>query len=142
MTVSHLPMPDYDRVKHLEMIGKAIERMDKGSSSLKALSPAALGIALLLVDKRIPAWLALGAAAFAVLVYWYQDARFLGRERSFRSLYDEVRVGKRDDDPYVMDIARTTDKKPIWRCLMAGPVIGVHGVALVTISIAFWFLSL
>jgi alpha-D-ribose 1-methylphosphonate 5-triphosphate synthase subunit PhnH len=63
-------MPDYDRAKHLELISKAIERMDKSATSLKALSPAALGVAFLLVDKKVPAWLAVGAAAVAVGIYW------------------------------------------------------------------------
>lgn len=52
-----------------EMISKAIERMDKASYALKALSPAALGVALVLIDKRVPAWLAFGAAAIAIIIY-------------------------------------------------------------------------
>src|SRR3990167_1181410 len=99
-------MAEYDRVKHLELVSKAIERMDKGSSSMRALSPAALGVALLLIDKSVPAWLALSAAAFAIVVYWRQDALYLARERAFRRLYDQARRGELDGDPYVMDIRR------------------------------------
>lgn len=135
-------MAEYDRAKHLEMISKAVERMDKGAGALRALSPAAIGVALLLIDKKVPAWLALAAAAMAVLVYWYQDARFLGRERAFRRLYDQVRKGELDEDPYVMDIGKLFGKKPAWDCMWVGSVAGVHGTAVVAIVLAFLWLSL
>jgi hypothetical protein len=88
-------MNGYDRAKHLELISKAIERMGKASFSLKALTPAAIGVALVLIERGAPSWLALSAAAVAVIVYWYLDAQYLGRERSFRRLYDRVRQGER-----------------------------------------------
>jgi hypothetical protein len=88
-------MNGYDRAKHLELISKAIERMGKASFSLKALTPAAIGVALVLIERGAPSWLALSAAAVAVIVYWYLDAQYLGRERSFRRLYDRVRKGER-----------------------------------------------
>jgi hypothetical protein len=127
---------EYDRVKHLEMIGKAIERMDKASYALKALSPAALGVALVLIDKRVPAWLALGAAAVAVLIYWWLDASYLGRERSFRRLYDRVRRGELDDDPYVMEIGQVFGRTGVWPCMKASVTLGVHGTVLLLIVIA------
>lgn len=140
--VSIRSMADYDRVKHLEMISKAIERMDARASSLKMLSPAALGVALLLVDKKVPAWLALSAAALAVLIYWYQDARYLGRERAFRDLFDEVRAGSHDSDPYVMNISKIFGKQSPWKCMLVGPIIAVHGTTLLLIGIACLALSL
>lgn len=128
---------EYDRAKHLEMIGKAIERMDKASYALKALSPAALGVALVLIDKRVPAWLAFGAAAIAVIIYWWLDASYLGRERSFRRLYDRVRKGELDDDPYVMEIGKVFGRESLFPCMMASVTLGVHGAVLALILIAF-----
>src|SRR5260370_7627117 len=98
-------MNDYDRAKHLELISKAIERMGKASFSLKALTPAAIGVALVLIERGVPFWLALSAAAVAVIVYWYLDAQYLGRERSFRPLYATLRKYELDDHPSVMDTA-------------------------------------
>jgi len=136
-------MTNYDRVKHLEMISKAIERMDKASFSLKALSPAALGVALILIDKRVPAWLALGGAALAVCVYWWLDAAYLGRERSFRKLFDKVRLGELDDDPYVMDIGKVLGPQGgTWKCMKASATLCVHGAVLLLIGVAFVSLSL
>jgi len=132
----------YDRVKHLEMIGKAIERMDKAAFSLKALSPAVLGVALVLIERKVPAWLALAAAALAICIYWYLDAQYLGRERAFRRLYDRVRKGELDDDPYVMDVASVFGKQPVWPCLKAGAVIGIHGSTLLLVGISFIALGL
>jgi alpha-D-ribose 1-methylphosphonate 5-triphosphate synthase subunit PhnH len=63
------------------LISEAIERMDKSATSLKALSPAVLGVAFLLIDKKVPAWLAVGVAAVAACIYWYLDAQYLGREQ-------------------------------------------------------------
>ena len=135
-------MADYDRVKHLELISKAIERMDKGATSMRALSPAVVGVAILLIDRSVPAWLALGAAAFAILVYWRQDALFLARERAFRRLYDQARRGELDGDPYVMDIRRLYHAPGLWGCAWVGSIAGVHGPALMLTGLAFLTLSL
>jgi hypothetical protein len=135
-------MNDYDRTKHLELISKAIERMGKASFSLKALTPAAIGVALILIERGVPAWLTLSAAALAVLVYWYLDAQYLGRERSFRLLYDRVRRGELDNDPYVMDIGEIYGKQGVWKCMVTSVTLGVHGSALILIVIAFISLSL
>lgn len=134
-------MSDYDRAKHLELISKAIERMDNRAAAMKALSPAALGAALLLIDRKVPAWIALSAAALAIVIYWYQDASYLGRERSFRKLYDGARKGEHDDDPYVMDIGRLFKKESIRGCMWVGSVAGVHGTTLLLTAIAFLVLT-
>src|SRR5829696_7672452 len=105
---------DYDRAKHLEIIVKTVERMDKASYALKALSPAAVAVALVLVERKVPAWLALLGAAVAVCIYWYLDGQCLGRERCFRKLYDKVRRAEVDDDPWVMDVARLFGRSPVW----------------------------
>lgn len=135
-------MPDYDRVKHLELISKAIERMDKSSTAMRTLSPAAPAAALLLIDKSVPAWLALGVAAFAILVYWRQDALFLARERAFRKLYDQARRGDLDRDPYVMDIRRLYHTPSLWGCAWVGSIAGVHGAALLFTAVSFVTISL
>lgn len=135
-------MADYDRVKHLELISKAIERMDKGATSMRTFSPAVVGVAILLVDKSVPAWLAFGAAAFAILVYWRQDALFLAREKAFRKLYDQARRGELEGDPYVMDIRRLYHQPSLWGCAWVGSVAGVHGPALLLTAIAFVTISL
>jgi hypothetical protein len=132
----------YDRVKHLEMIGKAIERMDKASYALKALSPAALGVALALIDKHVPAWLALGGAAIAVVIYWWLDASYLGRERGFRRLFDRVRRGDLDDNPYVMEIGEVFGPTSVLPCMRASVTLFVHGTVLLLILVALVALEL
>jgi hypothetical protein len=118
------------------MIGKAIERMDKASYALKALSPAAIGVAFVLIERRVPTWLALSGAAVVVLIYWILDAEYLRRERGFRSLFDLVRHGKLDDDPYVMEIGLVVKQISTWRCMLATTTLGVHGAALLVMLIA------
>lgn len=134
-------MADYDRIKHLEMIGKAIERMDKASYALKALSPGALAVALVLIDKRVPAWLALGSAAMAVLIYWWLDASYLAREKAFRALYNMVRKGELDNDPYVMEIRKVFGTHSPARCMWVSVVWLVHGSVMLLIGVAFITLS-
>ena len=135
-------MGDYDRAKHLEMIGKAIERMDKASYALKALSPAALGVGLVLIDRKVPAWLALAAAAIAVFIYWWLDASYLSRERRFRQLYDRVRKGQMDDSPYIMEIGEVFGKRNVWACMRASVTYLVHGTVLLLIAVAFIAITL
>lgn len=129
-------MSDYDRGKHLELISKVVERMDKASYALKALSPAALGVALVLIDKRVPAWLALSAAAVAILIYWWLDASYLSRERAFRRLFDEVRTGRHDDDPYLMRIKGANSFSPL-TCMFAPVTLCIHGAVLLLAIVAF-----
>jgi hypothetical protein len=133
---------DYDRTKHLELIVKTIERMDKASYALKALSPAAVAVALVLIERNVPAWLALAGATLAVLTYWYLDAQSLGRERSFRKLYDRVRKAELDNDPYTMDVGHVFGKAPAWGCMSVGVVAGIHGAALGLILVALLALSI
>jgi hypothetical protein len=128
---------EYDRAKHLEMIGKAIERMDKASFSLKALSPATLPVALVLIDKHVPAWLALAAAAVSTMIFWFLDASYLAREKAFRALHNMVRNKELDDDPYIMEIRRVFGTHRPFRCMFASVVGLVHGPALLTIGVAF-----
>lgn len=109
---------------------------------MRALSPAAIGVALLLIDKSVPAWLALSAAAFAILVYWRQDALYLAREKAFRKLYDQARRGELDGDPYVMDIRRLYHQPSLWGCAWVGSIAGVHGTALLLTLLAFLTISL
>ncbi len=135
-------MPDYDRVKHLELISKAIELMDKASYSLKALSPASLGVALVLIDKKVPAWLALSSAAVATLIYWWLDASYLAREKAFRALYNMVRKGELDSEPYIMEIRRVFGRHSALRCMRTSVVWLVHGSVFLLIGVAFVALSL
>lgn len=135
-------MAEYDRVKHLEMISKAIERMEKASYALKALSPGAVAVALVLVDKKVPAWLALMAAAVAVLIYWWLDASYLAREKAFRALYNMVRDDKLDTEPYIMEIRTLFGENSPWRCMWVSVVWLVHASVLLVIVVAFVALSL
>jgi hypothetical protein len=134
---------DYDRVKHLEMIGKVIERMDRASFSLKALSPSALAVALVLIEKaRVPSWLALGAAAISVMIYWFLDASYLAREKAFRSLFNMVRNKEVDDRPYIMELRQIFGTHKPWRCMVASVVALVHIPVLMTIGVCLYALSL
>ncbi len=56
------------------------------------------------------------------MYYWYTDAQYLGRERAFRRLYDQVRKAELDDDSYVMDIGGLYGQSPVWHCMRVSSV--------------------
>lgn len=84
------------RIKHLEMLQRAIERMACESATMKQYCLAAVA-ATASVTVGTDAWgLALAGAAL-VLVFWYLDAMYLAQERWFRAMYDEARNTPADE---------------------------------------------
>lgn len=78
------------RIKHLDMLQRVIERMARESATMKQyclISVTATGS----VTVGTHAWGLALAGALLVLVFWYLDAMYLAQERWFRVLYDETR---------------------------------------------------
>ena len=99
-------------IKHLEMIQGVINRLADNSFTIKKWSIALVTVTLLFAARfseccDFPLWL----LAFPVMGFWILDAYFLSRERTFRRLYNEVRV--RDETDFDM----VTEKKPWTQCL-------------------------
>lgn len=85
-----------DGRKHLEFIQQVIARMNGNSFQLKGWSVTLVaGLFALAVAEANKAFALL--AIFPILVFWLLDGYYLQMERSYRNLYDALRV-KSDDE--------------------------------------------
>ena len=109
-------MADYDRAKHLELISRAIERMDKSATSPNPIASCAWR-RLSFSRQEGSSVASPRCSSRRCMYYWYTDAQYLGRERAFRRLYDQVRKAELDDDSYVMDIGGLYGQSPVWHCM-------------------------
>jgi hypothetical protein len=79
-----------DGRKHLEFCQQVINRMGNNSFALKGWSVTLLAaIFALAADKAKVS--TIWVAILPVLVFWVLDAYFLGQERLYRSLYNQLR---------------------------------------------------
>jgi hypothetical protein len=80
-----------DGRKHLEFIQQVITRMNSNSFQLKGWSVTLVaGLFALAVAEANKAFALLGV--FPILVFWLLDAYYLQMERSYRALYNTLRV--------------------------------------------------
>ena len=90
------------KLKHLEFIQSAINRMSGNSFLLKGwtvtLVAALFALAAKDADRRYVI-----VAYLPVLMFWALDAYFLSQERLFRSLYDGVRQRKEGEIDFSMN---------------------------------------
>jgi len=90
------------KLKHLEFLQFAINRMASNSFLLKGWSVTLVAALFALAakdsDKKY-----IVVAYFPVLVFWILDAYFLSKEKLFRELYDAVRIKKEDEIDFSMD---------------------------------------
>lgn len=91
------------KIAHLTMLQGVISRMGANSFTLKALA-ATFGSAAIaaLASSGEPSVYYAVAALVPIFMFWIMDANYLRIERSYRKLYDKVRIGE-DVDPYTMD---------------------------------------
>jgi len=79
------------KLKHLEFVQKAIERMAKNSFLLKgwSLTITTALIAISVKEKDIDF---IFISIFPVFIFWFLDSYYLKQEKLFRKLYDKVRL--------------------------------------------------
>lgn len=92
---------DANRIKHLEMIQAVIGRLGNDSFLIKGwavtVTGAFLGFAVESANWRLSV-----ASVVPTLLFWGLDTSYLRSERLFRTLYDHVRTGACDHDPFFM----------------------------------------
>lgn len=92
-----------DKLKHLEFIQTVINRMSVNSFLLKGWNVALIVVLFSLGAKEYNV-IYIVVAFIPVLFFWILDSYFLSLERSFRALYDKVRVSQGTDSDFSMDI--------------------------------------
>jgi len=83
------------RIAHLTMLQGVISRMAPNSFTLKALSATfgSAAVAVIAATEQPSPTYAI-AAVVPMVIFCIMDAQYLRLERAYRTLYDEVRIGK------------------------------------------------
>jgi len=97
------------KVKHLEMIQVIISRMANSSFLLKGWSVVLVSALFALAAKDAEISF-IFTAYFPALAFWILDGYFLGQERLFRKLYDQIRLTEEDKIDFSMDRSSITKK--------------------------------
>ena len=84
-----------EKIKHLEFIQRIIERMARNSFLLKGWS-ITLSSGLLLLKNSNSA-IDINKIFLVVIIFYLLDSYYLGKEKQFRDLYDNVRKRKDTD---------------------------------------------
>jgi hypothetical protein len=126
---------------HLEMIQGIVNRLSHNSFLLKGWTVVMVSalFALSAKDKN-PLFIYL--AYFPCIAFWCLDAYFLWQERSFRALYDYVRVVKERNIDYSMNVKQAKVSDITWaHAFVSRTLLMFHGVIFVSIIIVM-FLAL
>ena len=100
------------KLKHLEFIQRVINRMSANPFLLKGWSVTLVAALFALAAKDANKKYII-VAFLPVVVFWIVDAYFLSQERSFRGLYDDVRM-KQDGTDFSTAAKRFGSGKNSW----------------------------
>ena len=132
--------PD-DQRKHLEFLQLAISRMASNSFIIKGWTITLVAGLLFLAARSSSGFLPLYSifAFIPAFAFWILDAYYLTQERSFRKVYDSVRLSKPEDvNPYSFKIKVTC--KNFLSTLFSLTVILLHGSIISFISLYLIFM--
>lgn len=131
---------DEDRITYLQMIQGIITRMSNISVTLKGLAVTIFAGALSIsmsgcLSRRVAL---LSAALVIVSLFCWCDCGYLFRERRYRCLYDEVRLGCHECD-FDLSVERSCCRDAL-SCLASFSISFYYG-ALALVLVAAIFLS-
>jgi hypothetical protein len=114
------------KLKHLEFIQGAINRMATTSFLLKGWAITIVGGLLALTFKEInPRYLYISLVV--LLLFWLLDAMYLSHERNFVRLYEKVRTINDDAIDFSMDTAQFGLKYGALRCAFSKTILVFYG---------------
>ena len=114
------------KLKHLEFIQSAINRMATTSFLLKGWAITIVGALLALTFKEINARY-LYISLMVLALFWLLDALYLSHERNFVRLYEKVRSTREDEIDFSMDASKLAVKYGPLRCAFSKTVLIFYG---------------
>ena len=121
-------MPDdmEARLKHLEFIQAAINRMANNSFLLNGWSVTIIGGLLALSFKERDCRYVV--VSFAILLFfWLLDSYYLSHERSFIKLYNHVRTQEGIGTDFSMDVKPFRSEVRWWKCAFSTTIALFYG---------------
>jgi len=124
-----------EKLKHLEFIQNAIERMADHSFLLKGWAiTISIGLFAFLKDKTINLHQAL-LLNLPILIFWLIDSFYLSRERTFRSLYQSRSIEDNDFSLNIKPLCK--GRNAWWRSFLSHTLIVFYGALFVTMLIIY-----
>lgn len=123
------------KLKHLDFIQAVINRLSTNSFLLKGWSVVLISalFALSANESNIKFIL---LAYFPAIAFWALDGYFLALERSYRSLYEKVRIIHTNDIDFSMDTREVQNNFTDWaRATISKTLIIFHGALIGSILI-------
>lgn len=128
-----------NKLKHLEFIQSAINRLATGSFLIKGwVITIVAALFALFVNNINKSFIFI--AAIPIFAFWVLDGYFLSRERAFRSLYDSVRQMDSDKIDFSMDITNFKGRKNSWLSSLFSWTLILFYLSLVGAMVAIYFL--
>ena len=128
------------KLKHLEFIQKAINRMASNLFLLKGWTVTLIAAMFALAAKESRDFYFV-LAYFPTLMFWLLDGYFLSQERRFRSLYDHVTKLDEDSIDFSMDTQpfKGTPPRNKWsRALFSPTLLIYYGVLMAAMATVWW----
>jgi len=128
-----------DKQKHLEFIQATVSRMATNSFIIKGWSITLVTILFPLLSAKINNSYII-VLFIPILMFWILDGFFFLRERSFRSLYDNVRGVKVGEVDFSMDISDFKKEKNNWFCSIFSGTVTIFYISLITSMLVIYCL--
>ena len=125
------------KIKHLEFIQQAINRMASNLFLLKGWTVTLIAAMFALAAKESRDFYFV-LAYFPTLMFWLLDGYFLSQERRFRALYDHVRTLDESAIDFSMDTQpfKATPPRNRWSCaLFSSTLLIYYGVLVLAMSL-------
>ncbi len=131
---------DDKKIKHLELIQNIISRMANNSFALKGWAVTLISAMFVLSDKDSNKGFFI-LVYFPVVMFWILDSYFLGQEKYFRDLYDEVRQKDEANIDFSMKLKSTKSNINLWMEAVITPSIYIfYGVIIAIILLLSIFI--
>lgn len=130
-------MPIEKKLKHLEFIQQAINRMASNLFLLKGWTVTLIAAMFALAANESKGFYFV-LAYFPTLMFWLLDGYFLSQERRFRSLYDHVTKLDESAIDFSMDTQPFKDSPPRnkWSHALFSPTLLIYyGVLVLAMSL-------
>lgn len=121
------------KIAHLEMIQGIVNRLSQNSFLLKGWTVVVVSGLLAVGAARTESFLGY-LALVPVIAFWWLDAYFLCEEKSFRDLFDYVRVLDEEEIDFSMHRSVVADKRDsVFSVAASGTILVFHGVLLAAV---------
>jgi hypothetical protein len=122
-----------NKVKHLEMILRIVDRLSNNAFLLKGWSVVLVSALFALAAKDAKPFFVY-LCYFPAITFWGLDGYFLRQERLYRQLYDKVRVQSEHLVDFSMDTSSVLGTTESWsQTCLSKTLLAFHGTITVTI---------